>query len=204
MSETFHMKYALESKEVVFDGFFQVNRMTFSYSTFDNQKLEGVVREVFMRGPAVGVLLVDLEKEKVVLVEQFRAGAAAGGSASPWLIELVAGIVEPGEEPIDVAARESLEEAGCEPLKLVSIQKYWVSPGGSDETFHIFCGLVKSDEVSQFGGLEEEHEDIRVHVIDFDTVFLWLDSGELNNAMALVGIQWLKLNLARLPELMSE
>ncbi len=187
------MKYELVSKETLFKGFFKVDRFKFNYERFNGGEFKDVSREVFRRGNAVGVLLVDIEKHKVVLVEQFRAGAAATGIDNPWLLELVAGIIEPNEQPADVAVRESEEEAGCHIKQLKPMFSYWVSPGGSDEQFHLFCASVDSDIVASVAGLDDEHEDIKVHVVDIDTLFNWYEQGKLNNAMTLIAIQWLKL-----------
>ncbi len=194
------MRYSISAKHAVFEGFFKVWELEISHQLFAGGEQSGVKREVFMRGEAVGVLLVDRKQRQVVLVEQFRAGAAAAGAENPWLIELIAGIVEPDEHPAQVAARESIEEAGCEPIKLKPIYEYWVSPGGSDEKFYLFYGEVDANQADAFGGLDSEHEDIRVHKVPFEQVYRWLSEGRLNNAMTIIGIQWLMLNESQLVE----
>jgi ADP-ribose pyrophosphatase len=194
------MKYSIRARKPVFEGFFKVVELEIDHELFGGGQHTGVIREVFMRGEAVGVLLVDPRLRQVVLVEQFRAGAAAAGADNPWLLELVAGIVETGEQPEQVAARESLEEAGCEPLRLVPMYQYWVSPGGADEKFYLFYGEVDAQQADAFGGLEDEHEDIRVHRVSFEQAYQWLREGRLNNAMTIIGIQWLMLNESQLIE----
>lgn len=192
------LTFSITDSSMLHDGFFKVKRFVFQYDRFQGSPLTGVSREVFLRGTAVGVLLVDPAKRQIILVEQFRAGAAAAGAENPWLIELVAGIVEQGEAPEEVAVRESEEEAGCIPVKLIPMHHYWVSPGGSDEDFYLFCGLVDSGTVDDFGGLEHENEDIKVHKLSFEAAFNWLKQGKLNNAMAIIGVQWLMLNQSQL------
>ncbi len=185
-------------KSVAYKDFFKVNRFVFEYDTFSGERMTNVVREVFMRGSAVGVLLVDKIQRQVIFVEQFRAGAAAADAQNPWLVELVAGIVEPGESPEDVAMRESDEEAGCKPINLIPMHHYWVSPGGTDEDVYLFCGLVDSTQAVDFGGLDHEHEDIKVHKLSFDKAYNRLKEGRLNNAMTIIGVQWLMLNESHL------
>jgi ADP-ribose pyrophosphatase len=194
------LRYTIRAKKPVFEGFFKVWQLEIDHQLFAGGEHTGVIREVFMRGEAVGVLLVDPRQRQVVLVEQFRAGAAAAGADNPWLVELVAGIVEVGEQPEQVAARESMEEAGCEPVRLEPIYEYWVSPGGSDEKFYLFYGEVDAQQAEAFGGLVDEHEDIRVHKVSFEQAYRWLTEGRLNNAMTIIGIQWLMLNESQLIE----
>lgn len=192
------MKYVIKDNKSVFKGFFKVDALTLDYDCFEGGQLNNVVREVFMRGEAVGVLLVDIRRQQIILVEQFRAGAAAAKADNPWLLELVAGIVEPDESPDEVAGRESEEEAGCVPDKLIPLYEYWVSPGGSDEKFYLFCGLVDAGKVAEYGGLADENEDIKVHILSFQEAFSWLEQGRLNNAMTIIGVQWLMLNQSQL------
>src|SRR6266849_5774429 len=54
------------------------------------------VFDVVRRGAAAGILLYDPERDSVVLIEQFRVPARYAGS-SPWQLEAVAGLIDPGE-----------------------------------------------------------------------------------------------------------
>lgn len=164
-----------------------------------------MTREVFERGHAVGVLLYDPDRDVVVMIEQFRIGAFAVQPSlqfrrrvSPWLMEIVAGIVEKGESPEDVARRESIEEAGCEILDLVHICDYLVSPGGSTESVILFCGRVRAPRHGAIHGIDEEHEDIRVHVVPAHRALKWLDTGLACNSMIIIALQWFRLNRERL------
>ena len=53
-----------------------------------------------------------------------------------------------------------------------------------------------SRHVGGVHGLAHEGEDIRVHVVSADTLFEWLDSGRIDNAMAIIAVQWFRLNRA--------
>ena len=166
-----------------------------------------VVREILERGHAVAVLPFDPDLGKLVLIEQFRAGALAAlaspwfdDDASPWLVECIAGIIEEGESPEDVARRETVEEAGCEIQDIVPVCHYLVSPGGSSESVFVFCGRVDASNVGGIHGLTEEHEDIRAIAVPVIEAFEWLESGRIVNAMTLVTLQWFKLNHPRLCE----
>lgn len=176
--------------ECLYEGFFRLERRHLRYRKFEGGWSEEVVREVHVRHDAVGVLLYDPERDEIVLVEQIRAGAL-DDPETPWKIEVVAGLVESGEQPADVARREAHEEAGCEVGELIELYSYYPSPGACSERVTLFCGLIESGELGGVHGLDEEHEDIRVHVLGFPKVYELLEAGRLDNAMTLIAFQWL-------------
>lgn len=187
-------------QERVFDGFFKINRMKIRHTLFQGGDIE-IVREQFQRDDAVCVLLFDPVKDVVVLIEQFRVGAIAKGrdtEGSPWLLELVAGIVEPGETAEDVARRESVEEAGAQISDIVPITRYLPSAGGSDEYIDLLCARVDSRGLGGVHGLPEEGEDILVHLIPLAKAFALVASGKIDNAATIIALQWLQLNKTEL------
>ena len=188
-----------------YKGYFRIDRYRLSHRLFDGGWSAPMTREVFERGHAVGVLLYDPGRDAVVVIEQFRIGAYAAQPSlrfrrrvSPWLMEVVAGIVEKGESPEHVARREAREEAGCEVLDLVPICDYMVTPGGSTETVILFCGRVRASRHGSIHGIDAEHEDIRVHVVPSARALVWLDSGAACNSMIVIALQWFRLNRDRL------
>lgn len=183
----------LLGKKNLYQGFFSMEKYRYQHRRYQGDWSPVIEREIFERGNAVGVLLYDKAKDCFVLVEQCRPGAMAT-SDTPWLLEIVAGMVEEGEQPDDVAQREALEEAGCEPQHLIPMPGYWVSPGGTTEYVDLFLGLVDSEEAAEFAGLETEHEDIKVLVLDRSKLLNLLQQGHINNAMAMIAIQWFLLN----------
>lgn len=187
----------LLEKETPYRGYFQIDRYRLRHRKFDGGWTEPLTREIFERGHAAAVLPYDPQRDAVVLIEQFRTGALAAGLA-PWLIEVVAGIIEPGEAPDDVVRREAVEEAGCEIGALVQIGTYLMTPGGSSETIAFFCGRVDSKGLGGTHGLAEEGEDIRVVVLPTDEALDWLAAGRIANAAAVLSLQWLALNRERL------
>ncbi|MEE8534651.1 MAG: NUDIX domain-containing protein [Kiloniellales bacterium] len=187
----------LIEKITPYEGHFRIERYRLRHKRFGGGWTEVMSRELFERGHAAVVLPYDPLRNTVVLIEQFRIGAYAAGFA-PWIIEPVAGIMEAGETPEEVARREALEEAGCEIAELEPIGKVLVSPGGSSEVCHLFCGRVDSAGVGGLHGLEHEHEDIRAFVEPLDAVLERLAKGEYNNAITVMTLQWLALNRDRL------
>jgi len=182
----------VQREDVLFDGFWTLKRITLRHRRYAGGWSEPMTREVHCRGEAVGVLLYDARQDAVGLVEQFRSGAWARGKDSPWLLELVAGLREPGEDPEDVARRETREESGCEVQELRHIASYYSSPGGCDEFFHLFCARVSLAGVRELHGEAHEHEDIRLHVIPVAELPAVLAARGSDNAHSLLAFQWLR------------
>ena len=180
-------------KETAFQGYFRIDRYRLRHRLFAGGWSEAITREVFERGHVVGVLPYDPIEDRVVLIEQFRIGAYAA-EFSPWLIEIVAGVIEAGEEPEEVARRETLEETGCSVTELMPVTTYLVGPGGASETVKLFCGRVDARGAGGIHGKKEEHEDIRVFSAPFTEAMARLEGGEIKNALSIIALQWLALN----------
>jgi ADP-ribose pyrophosphatase len=193
------LKIEVDHRETLFDNFLRVDRLKLRHSLFAGGWSEVMTRELLLRPRAVGVLLFDPVQQQVVLVRQIRVGMLDEGQ-HPWLLELVAGMVESGEEPIEVAARESLEEANTKPQDLLQICEYYNSPGISNERITLFCGRVDATQAGGIFGLDAEHEDIEVVVLSLADALAKVASGEINNAMSIIALQWLQLNQPMLEE----
>lgn len=183
----------LINRSTAYQGYFRVNAYQLRHRLFAGGWSDPIQREVFERGHAAGAILYDPQADAVVLIEQFRAGAYAAGD-SPWLVEVVAGVVEPGESPEEVVRRESIEEAGCTVLDLVPICRYFVSPGGTSETVALYCARIDSRGAGGIHGLAHEHEDIRVEVVPVAQALAQIASGRINNAPTIIALQYLALN----------
>ncbi|ROU00592.1 ADP-ribose diphosphatase [Marinobacter sp. R17] len=189
----------IESRETLFKGFFGMERLRLRHARFGGGYTEAFDREIFQRGDATCVLPYDPVRDEVVLLEQFRPGAL-GRNQSPWLLELVAGMDEPGETPEDVANREAEEEAGLTFKRLEKICHYLVSPGGTTEMVSLFCGQVDASGAGGLYGIEAEHEDIRAHVMAADEALRMIADGRINNAAAIIALQWLAMQRQRLKQ----
>ncbi len=181
------------AEEQAYSGFFRIRRLTLQHRLFDGGWSEPLVREVFERGDAVGVLPYDPERDHVVLIEQFRPGAIRGAD-SPWMLELVAGVVEPGEQDNDVARREAMEEAGCELADLVPVATVLPSAGACSEQVRLFCGRTESASAGEVHGLAAEGEDILVHSLPRSEALDLLRRDRIPNGHTVIALQWLALN----------
>ncbi|MEM0910911.1 MAG: NUDIX domain-containing protein [Pseudomonadota bacterium] len=180
-------------KESLHKRYFETNLYYLQHRTFEGGWTPEFTREVFERGHAAAVLLYDPDRSEFVMLEQFRFPAMET-SDSPWMIEVVAGIIGEGETAKEVCVREAIEEAGIEVTSLVEAPNFLVSPGGTTERLYTFVGRVDSSNAGGIFGLEEETEDIKVHVVSESTAKSWLDKGEIDNATALILLQWFFLN----------
>lgn len=185
--------WRLLQRERVFDGYFAVDRVQLQHRGFAGGWCEPVTREIFERGNAVGVLPYDAESDALILIEQFRAGTLRDPEG-PWMLELVAGIVEEGESDDAVLRREALEEAGCELAEVEPIAAYYPSAGACTEHVRLFCGRVISAAEGEVRGLPEEGEDILVHRLGREAVLDLLAGGAINNGHTLVALQWFALH----------
>ena len=181
----------------LYKGFFRLNRYHLTHTKYDGTSSDVIMREVFERGHAAAVLLFDPSCDELVLIEQFRYPALETTS-DPWLIEVVAGIIEPGETAESVCYRESIEEAGMEIEKLSKISSVLLSPGACTESIDLFIGRVDATKAQGIHGLDSEAEDIKVLRVKLETAREWLDSGKINNSTAIIAVQWLLLNKQKL------
>lgn len=179
--------------ETLWKGFFRMDRVRLRHRLFAGGWGQPITREVFERGHAAALLPYDPVRDEVVLIEQFRAAAMTAG-AEPWLVEIVAGIIEDGETAEDVARRETVEEAGCEVTDIVPVMDVFTTPGGSSERIAIFVGRVNTQGVGGIHGLADEGEDIRVFTESLDAALARQANGGIVNLTAIAALQWLALN----------
>lgn len=193
-----HPDIEVQEKKRAYNGYLKVDVYRLRHKKFDGS-WTGVLppREVCVRGEAVGVLLYDPDRDSVVLIEQFRVGSASAGGPG-WLTEIVAGLLDEGETPEQVARREAMEEAGCAIQEIETICDYYPSPGAYDEHVTVFCGRVDSRGLAATGGCADEHEDIRIMVVPTDEAIRLLDENRLNNSIAIIALGWFARNRDRL------
>jgi ADP-ribose pyrophosphatase len=191
------MKWSILKKDLIYNGFFKLTGIQLQHDLFAGGHSKVLTRELLDRGQAIAVLPYDPVTDEVVLVEQFRIGAGEDKNG-PWMMEIIAGYQEPGETAEDVARREVHEEAGCEVTELFPMVKYYSSPGGSNEQIQIFLARTESSGIEGIHGLDEEGEDIKVHVISCEQAFDWLDDGRIDSAAPIIALQWFRSNRERI------
>lgn len=189
-----HEDMEIVSEQTLHQGFLRLKRLNLRHRLFNGGWSEEFQREVMLRDHAVGVLLYDPSQEELVLVRQFRVGMATEPQ-SPWLLEIVAGMVGAGEALEEVAVRESQEEADLTPSNMLRICDYYNSPGSTNEKITLYLGRVDATIASGIHGLNSEHEDIEVVRLPLQEALMMLESGGINNAMTIIALQWLQLKM---------
>jgi len=185
------------ARETLYNGFFSLTRWRFRHRLFNGEMSGEVTREIFERGHAAVLLPYDLARDEVVLIEQIRI-PAYDTSETPWLLELVAGMIEEGESVEDVARREAVEEAGLHVGRVKEFMSYLASPGGTSERLSLMVGEVDATQAKGIHGLVDENEDIRVHVVSREQAYQWVEEGKIDNAASVIALQWLQLHYEKL------
>ena len=134
-------------------------------------------RHVIVHPGAVGVLPI-LDDGRVVLLRQYRIAVDA------YLIELPAGTLEPGEEPIVSAQRELIEETGYTAGKIEPLITFYSSPGILREQLRLFVAT----ELTPGETALEDGEDIELFVADWDEIRDMIARGEITDAKTLIGL----------------
>ncbi|MFB2532682.1 NUDIX domain-containing protein [Paracoccus sp. p3-h83] len=170
-------------------GFFAVEDYSLSHPTHAGGQTPELPRSAIITGDAAVVLPYDAERDRVLLVEQFRTGPFARGDRSPWLLETVAGRIDPGETPAQAARREAHEEAGLTLGDLVDLPAAYPSPGALTEYVYSFIGQADlPDDLPRLGGAQDEAEDIRLHLVDLPQAMAMIDGGAIRATPLIVAL----------------
>ncbi|MGJ8685209.1 MAG: NUDIX domain-containing protein [Nonlabens sp.] len=187
------MKHSINKEKTVYDGFFKVLEAQVSHDKFNESGMIDATRICLERGDSIAVLIYEKDTDSFLFTKQFRYPSARRNC--PWMLELVAGSVEDGENPINCAQREIEEEIGYVTEQLELITTYFPSPGGCSEQIHLYYTEVSStDKTLKGGGAVVEQEDIELVKIKRTEIKKHLDKGAFNNSISLIGIQWYLLN----------
>lgn len=185
----------LENQEVFHRFVFRIQQVRLCHERFDGTMSEEIVRLNLLRGDSVAALLHDPKSDTVVLAEQFRYPTYENGPG--WILEIPAGIVEKGEDPITSARREITEEVGYAVESLSWIASVYASPGGSSERIHIYYApIALTDRLTRGGGITSEGEDIRIVTMTAGKTIQMLASGEIVDAKTVIALQWLQIQRA--------
>jgi ADP-ribose pyrophosphatase len=186
-----HPDIEIIAATTAFERFLRLDTFRFRHRLYSGAWSPVRIFDVLRRGAAVAVAAYDPLLDSVVLVEQLRMPAWLA-AASPWQIEVPAGLVDPGEAPVAVAAREMRKETGLALIgDPIPIQRYLPSPGGSDESVFLFCARVDASLAGGVHGRPEEGEDIRTTVKTMAEIETLLDAGMIENGHSLVALYWL-------------
>ncbi|MBF0282067.1 MAG: NUDIX domain-containing protein [Zetaproteobacteria bacterium] len=181
------MKFTINKQTPLYRGFFALDAFDIEHECFDGGTLN-IRREHLERGDAIAVVLYDPAIDAVLLIEQFRIGAAVH-KENPWMIEIVAGMIDAGSNPEQTVRREAMEEAGYEVQTLKHLGSYFVSPGGCSEKIELYLGTIDHDESMELlHGLDHEGEDIRTFWLPRAEAMQWVLQGKITSGAPMLGL----------------
>ncbi|WP_215145180.1 NUDIX hydrolase [Exiguobacterium qingdaonense] len=166
-------------REVIYEGkIFDVEKHVVSLPNGNTS-----VRELVYHNGAVAVLVVD-ESDKIVMVEQYRKAFES------MSLEIPAGKLEKGEEPVASAERELAEETGYTAESLEKIFSFYGAPGFCSERVDVFVAKgLSAGEMNL-----DEDEFLNVKRYSFDEAVDLLDRGVITDAKTIMAIQWWQLS----------
>lgn len=180
--------------------YFAIEEHRLRHRRFDGSWSPEILRTAVTSGDAVTVLPYDPDRDRVLLIEQFRAPMLARGDACPWAIEVVAGRIDQDGDAEATARREAEEEAGLRLGRVEQIAAYYATPGFAAEHLTAFVGEADLPGGEGVFGLAAEDEDIRAFTVSLDEALAGVASGEINNGPAILSLLWLQVNRARLAQ----
>jgi ADP-ribose pyrophosphatase len=193
------VEISLSAPELLGRGFRAYQRYRYTLPG-DDPKVEVRTHDLVQFGRIVGVLSVDIDRDEVVLICQFRLPAhLANGNGD--LVEIVAGHVEPGEQLAQAAHRECLEEIGVAPSALTELFTYFPTPGASDERITLFLGIVDAAQVPDRAGAAAEREETVPLRVPIEAALAALSGDTMHNGLLVLALHWLALNRGRLREI---
>ena len=189
----------LQKRRRAYSNYYALDEFTLRFERFDGSMSDAVDRAVFVGSDAAILLPYDPVRDRVLLIEQVRMAPIARGDPNPWMLEPIAGAVDPGESPETCARREAEEEAGITVSTLELMAEVYASPGNATEFFYIYLGIADLPEtVTGTGGVADEHEDIRSHLLSFEDLMALTDSFAFGNAPLVLAANWLARHRDRL------
>ena len=184
------MEVIKHKEETLFDEFFEVRRSILQFERFDGSMSPEVTRYSFSKWDAVAILVYHKDRDAYILVKQMRYPPTHHG-INPWMTEIVAGGITPGEDEEDAAYREVIEEVGYHPLTIERIMRFYVSPGIMSERITLFYAEVdESCKVNDGGGLLDEDEDIELIWVPRSEALQWIANQEIGDSKTIVAMLW--------------
>lgn len=183
----------IKKTEVLSDNWYTLRKITFDIEQKDGSWVTQS-REAYDRGNGAVILLYNVANKTVILTEQFRMPTYHNGNPTGMLIEACAGLLDE-DNAEDCIKRETEEETGFRITEVKKIYEAYMSPGSVTEILYFFIAEYdKSQQVSEGGGVEGEHENIEVLELPFEKAFAMIATGEIKDAKTIMLLQYIRLN----------
>jgi len=165
------------------EGFRNVETITYR----ERESRMEAKREIVIAQQAVAVLVFDPKLDRLVLIRQFRLGAQLAHGRG-FCSEVVAGLIDPGEEPEVSAVRELEEEAGLKALRVEKLCSFLTTPGVADELLHLYYIEVDATDLASESGIGSETEQTFPFTLTLEDALAAIDEGRITNGIAMIAI----------------
>ncbi|MBA3036414.1 MAG: NUDIX hydrolase [Desulfobacterium sp.] len=167
------MPAKLNSSKIIYKG------KVFSFFS-DNVTLpNGLTTNIdVIRHPGASAIVPLLNDNEIILIKQYRY--AVGG----FIWEIPAGVLDPGEAPLECAKRELIEETGYSANEMEKLTEIVPVPGYSDERIHIFLATGLSESKQNL----DDDEILKVHTLKLDAAMEMIRSGEITDSKTIAGL----------------
>jgi ADP-ribose pyrophosphatase len=141
-----------------------------------------VRRDIIRHNGSVVVLPIDRRKSKkdpLVLIErQYRH------AAQQYLYEVPAGTLDPGEEHLDAARRELIEETGYQARKWTKLTRYFASPGFLGEWMEVFL----AEDLIAGEAQPEEDESLELQFVSLSELLRLIEAGRIQDGKTIIAV----------------
>lgn len=175
----------------IYEGFNTVEKRILEVRRFDGS-FQPRQLEYVLKTPGVAVIPLDIKNNSVVLIEEFRIGAYLNDLLDSWQLEVPAGLMDPGETPLDTAKRELYEETGLVTCDIKPALEFYSSPGFNSEKLYGFVANVDAAKLARHAGIDDE--DIQCFAVSLKLIRPLLEINAVKNGISLTMLQWLALN----------
>jgi ADP-ribose pyrophosphatase len=185
-------KVDIKSRRIAFKGQYKIEEVVFDFDRVAGKgRITDAKREIFERGDSAAALIHDIERDVIVLTEQFRVATYDKGPG--YVLEAMAGSVEEGEAPEACIRREIMEEVGYKAGKLTLISQAYVSPGAASERIFLYYAPVKTADLvdRKASGLAAEKEDVKRVEFDREVFLKRLEAGKFDDGKIVALGFWL-------------
>lgn len=166
----------LEESFISTEPVFQGKIISLQVDTVRLPNGSSATREVVKHPGAVAVLA--LHQGKLLVVDQYRQPLGR------CEVEIPAGKLDPGEDPLEAAARELREETGYTSNGLRLLQSFYTSPGFADEIIHLYV----TEDLQPGQMAPDEDEFLEVSEITLEEALAWIKEGRISDAKTIMAV----------------